>query len=246
MADALYDPDVTPLLRSCVPEDLQPMIEYVTKTRTNTYGSATKKTSYTDPQHQVVDDIVHELRTFGGNTIANVVRGAGVAYEEIVRDVASQLKVTTAKQATVEERELAILLKILDDSIKKMSPEERGALEDEFKRAGASTVNLSSGLPVAAILAQAGVQLSGFLAYKTAAIVANAVAKALLGRGLSFGANAALMRILGIAAGPVGWAISGLWTAVDLAGPAYRVTIPCVCHVGFLRQKRKLGDVADA
>jgi uncharacterized protein YaaW (UPF0174 family) len=246
MTDALHDPDLTPLLRSCAPEDLQNLLEYVTKARTNTYGSATKNLVYADPHQQLVDDIVYEVRTFGGNTIVNKVRGAGVAYVEILRDVAAQLNVKTAKNASVEERELAILLKILDESVKKMSPDQRGALEDEFRKAGVKNVDLGAGMPVAVLLAQAGVHLTGFLAYKTAAIVANAIARVLLQRGLSLGANAALMRLLGIAAGPVGWAISGIWTAVDVAGPAYRVTIPCVCHVAFLRQKRNLGDLADA
>ncbi len=246
MATELHDPDLTPLLRGCSTEELQPLVEYVTKTRTNTYGSATKEGVYTSPHNRLVDDLVHEIRTFGGNSLVNVVRGGGVPYAEVVRDVASQLKVKAAKDASVEEIELGVLLKILDESIKKMSPEERGALEDEFRRAGVKNVNLGAGAPIATILAQAGVQLTGFFAYRTAAIVANAIAKLILGRGLSLGANAALMRILGVAAGPVGWAVSGIWTAVDLAGPAYRVTIPCVCHVAFLRQKRKFGDLADA
>lgn len=246
MADALRDPDLTPLLRSCAREDLQNLLEYVTKARTNTYGSATKNLSYADPQHQLVDDIVYEIRTFGGNTIANKVRGTGVAYAEVVRDVAAQLKVKSAKDASVEQRELAVLLKILDESVKKMSPDERGVLEDEFRKAGAKNVDLGTGAPVAALLALAGVHFTGFLAYKTAAIVANAIAKVLLQRGLSLGANAALMRTMGIVAGPVGWGISGLWTAADVTGPAYRVTMPCVCHVAFLRQKRNLGDLANA
>ncbi|WP_338420424.1 hypothetical protein, partial [Aeromonas veronii] len=37
--------------------------------------------------------------------------------------------------------------------------------------------------------------------------------------------------------GPIGWVISGVWAAVDLAGPAYKVTIPCVIHVAMLRKK---------
>lgn len=246
MADARYDLDLTPLLRECDTEDLQPLVEYVTKPQTNTFGSATKQTVYPTHHDRVVDDVVFEIRTFGGNSLVNVVRRGGVSYAEVVRDVAAQLKVKTAKDASVEERELAILVKLLDESISKMSSEERGALEEEFRRVGVKKVDLGVGTPIATIFAQAGVQLTGFLAYRTAAIVANAVAKLVLGRGLSLGANATLMRVLGLAAGPVGWAISGLWTAVDLAGPAYRVTIPCVLHVAFLRQKRKFGDLADA
>ena len=74
------------------------------------------------------------------------------------------------------------------------------------------------------------------MAYKIALIVANAIAKAILGRGLSLAANAGIARTIGIFAGPIGWLITGLWVAVDIAGPAYRVTIPTVIQVAFLRQ----------
>ena len=79
---------------------------------------------------------------------------------------------------------------------------------------------------------------SGFLAYQLAVVVANGVARAVLGRGLTFAANAALTRLLGILVGPVGWAITGAWTAIDLASPAYRVTVPCVVQVAAIRHEQ--------
>ncbi|MYZ51250.1 hypothetical protein F5985_03625 [Malikia spinosa] len=69
--------------------------------------------------------------------------------------------------------------------------------------------------------------------------------KALIGRGLSFAATGTLMRAASVLTGPIGWAITGIWTAVDLAGAAYRVTIPAVIQVAFLRQKIKYADLAD-
>ena len=44
------------------------------------------------------------------------------------------------------------------------------------------------------------------------------------------------MMTIGAFAGPIGWVITGLWTLADVAGPAYRVTIPAVIQVAFLRQ----------
>jgi uncharacterized protein YaaW (UPF0174 family) len=35
----------------------------------------------------------------------------------------------------------------------------------------------------------------------------------------------------------VGWTLTGLWTAVDIAGPAYRVTMPAVIQVALVRRK---------
>jgi uncharacterized protein YaaW (UPF0174 family) len=95
-------------------------------------------------------------------------------------------------------------------------------------------------------MAQVGVQMSGFLAYQVAVIVANAVARIVLGRGLTLATNAALTRAIGVLAGPIGWAITGIWTLIDVSGPAYRVTIPAVCHIAFLRLKKDYGAVGAA
>ena len=44
-----------------------------------------------------------------------------------------------------------------------------------------------------------------------------------------------LTKTASLLTGPIGWVITGLWTAIDLAGPAYRVTIPAVIQVAYLR-----------
>ncbi|NMU82567.1 hypothetical protein HKB16_06685, partial [Vibrio parahaemolyticus] len=76
-----------------------------------------------------------------------------------------------------------------------------------------------------------------FYSYQLTLIIANQIAKAILGRGLMLATNAGLVRVASVLAGPVGWAISGIWAAIDIAGPAYKVTIPCVIHVAMLRKK---------
>ena len=48
------------------------------------------------------------------------------------------------------------------------------------------------------------------------------------------------MRTASILTGPIGWAIMGAWTAIDLAGPAYRVTMPSVIYIALLRQQHEL------
>ena len=84
---------------------------------------------------------------------------------------------------------------------------------------------------------QIAIKKGGFAAYKLAVIVANAVCRTLLGRSLSFAANATLTRWLSVFAGPIGWAITTIWTAIDIAGPAYRVTIPAVIQIAYMRTK---------
>lgn len=79
----------------------------------------------------------------------------------------------------------------------------------------------------------------GFYSYQLTLIIANQIAKIILGRGLMFATNTTIVRTASTLAGPVGWAITGVWTAVDLAGPAFSVTIPCVVHIAMLRKSQQ-------
>lgn len=44
---------------------------------------------------------------------------------------------------------------------------------------------------------------------------------------------------MGILAGPIGWVITGTLVSINLAGPAYRVTVPACVLVATLRLKLK-------
>ncbi len=49
----------------------------------------------------------------------------------------------------------------------------------------------------------------------------------------------ALKKTLGILTGPIGWVITGALVSINLAGPAYRVTVPACILVAALRLKLK-------
>ena len=124
-------------------------------------------------------------------------------------------------------------MKIFTDSLDKMSEEELMKLAKEMGVPIGRYTRFSKQIVINVL--QIAIKKSGFAAYKIAVIVANAIAKALLGRGLSFAANATLTRFVSIFAGPIGWVLMALWTAIDIAGPAYRVTIPCVVQIAYMR-----------
>ncbi|MFP6133819.1 flagellar biosynthesis protein FlgG [Helicobacter pylori] len=44
---------------------------------------------------------------------------------------------------------------------------------------------------------------------------------------------------MGILAGPIGWVITGALVSINLAGPAYRVTVPAYVLIATLRRKPK-------
>jgi len=184
-------------------------------------------------------DIVEELQRFGGNSFANILRlGKGVLYKEILTDVCDKLKVNYNKNSSVEKIETNLLMKILEDALEKMSNEERKELA---KSIGLKNTQNFSAQAMTGIF-QAVFRAGGFKSYQLTVIIVNAILKALIGRGLSLGANAALTRTMAILTGPIGWVITGLWTAIDIAGPAYRVTIPAVIEISALRQKYLYAD----
>lgn len=179
-------------------------------------------------------DIAESYQRFGGNTFVNMVRGGGVLYREILCDVCDKLKVNYNVNSAIESIEMQLLNKVLSDSLEKMTSEQLEEISRDF---GLQLEGIKGLTPQAVTAAlQAAIRVSGFKAYKSAVIVANALAQLILGHGLSFGANAMLTKAISVFAGPIGWVITGLWTALDIAGPAYRVTIPATIQIACMRQ----------
>lgn len=187
------------------------------------------------PDHEKYWELIAaEIQCFGANTFATILRGGkGVEYKEVLMDVCDKMKVNYNKSSSIEKIEGNLLMKILTDALEKMSPEEIKELAE------ATGVKNTSGITAETMVGvfQAVFRAGGFKSYQLTLIVVNAVLKALIGRGLSLAGNAALTRTMAILTGPIGWVITGLWTAIDIAGAAYRVTIPAVIQVAALRQK---------
>lgn len=233
------------ILASASDEDLLILVDYLIKDRDGSPRLTEELTltevykKYSDRPSMYWQEIAGELQHFGGNGIANLVRnifgnGEGVLYREILCDVCDKMKVNYNSKASIEIIEMNLLQKILIDAIDKMNSEELKKIIDELDL---KTTDFTKEALIAAL--QAGILKGGFFAYQIAVIVANAVAKAILGRGLSLTANATITRVMGAFAGPIGIALTILWTLVDIAGPAYRVTIPAVVQVAYIRMKTK-------
>jgi len=226
----VFDENLNSVLDLASNEDLGVLVEYLSDKFSEelTFHDSYKKHN---PDHsKYVDLIAKEIRDMGGNSFANAWRGEGPSYHEVVCDVASKLKAPYNERKSIEDIENSILETILSTALDNMSDEDKEKLLLEM--GGGSK---KGGIATAAFI---GIfRAGGFYSYQLTLIIANQIARAVLGRGLMLATNAGLMRVASILTGPVGWAITGLWTAVDLAGPAYKVTIPCVIHVAMLRKK---------
>ena len=176
-------------------------------------------------------EIATEIQTFGGNTFSNIYRGEGAIYREILHDVCDRLKVNYNKGSSIQGIEMNLLQKALEDSFEMLDADQRAEVLKALGEENATSLTSNAAVAAAQVL----LRTSGFAAYKWALIIVNGIVKQSIGRGLSLGANMALTRTLSVAVGPVGLALTAAWTAFDLAGPAYRVTVPSVLYVAALR-----------
>lgn len=181
-------------------------------------------------------NIAAELQCYGANTFTTILRGGkGVLYKEILIDVCKKLKVNFNSNSSVEIIEYNLLTKLITDSLANMDDNVIRKLATEMKVKNYNLLTpqlLTSGF-IAAFKA------GGFTSYKLTVIVVNHIMKILVGRGLSLAANASLMRTMAVLSGPIGWTATGVWTLIDIGSAAYRVTIPAIIQVAFLRYQMK-------
>jgi UPF0174 protein HP_1588 len=235
-------------LSQCSDEDFNDLVYCLThdkdgSTRLTEELTMTEAYKKYNPSHSMYwKEIAAEIQCFGANSFVTLIRGGkGVLYKEVLCDVCDKMKVNYNKNSNVERIENALLSKVLEDALEKMSSDEIKQLATEIGIKNTQNITKQALLGSFQIIFKMG----GFKSYQLTVIIVNAILKVLIGRGLSVAGNVVLTRTLSILTGPIGLAITGLWTAIDIAGPAYRITIPAVIQVAALRQKVLYANTAD-
>lgn len=165
--------------------------------------------------------IAGELQHYGGDSIANRLRGHGKLYRTILLDVTKQLKLKADKESTTFEIEQALLTHFLRNAWQKMDAEQK----QEFLQAVEAKVSeLEELLPLLLEDPALAKGVSHLLSSQLARILRTHAAISVIGHGLVRGAG------LG---GPVGAAFNSVKA---VSGSAYRVTIPAVLQIACLRR----------
>lgn len=168
--------------------------------------------------------VIVELLDYGSNTL-----WMREDYNTLINDVCDKMDVSISSNDSVYEKENKLLGKISSDLWDEMSEEGRKALLEAMNEQ--ASIGVKGGAAMFAGIFRAG----GFKSYQLSVIIANSMAKWALGRGLSFGLNATLTRALSFLSGPLG-VLMTIWTAIQIMGPAYRVTVPAVTYVASIRR----------
>lgn len=124
--------------------------------------------------------------------------------------------------------EYSIMARVLE----KMSKAERQAVLHVARRAGGDEGNYHE-------LFQATFLAGGRDSQELMKLVRDALVENVLGRGLQVAANVIGARVLAALLGPIGWAVSAFAAVIQIAGPSYKVTLPCVANVAYIRGRLK-------
>ena len=180
-----------------------------------------------------VTELVQLIRRDGANSLATWLYrwGEGVDYDEIVRDVAAQIKVEYKEKDINSEEDLEqiILQHLIKKHFESLPEEEREKIEKHMESLGEQYKNFwryileMKGNAILLLINTIGRQavtkiitqiLSRFVASRAGAIAAT--------------------RIVGLAI-PFINIFLGVWTAIDLLGPANRKIVPTVFQIALLR-----------
>lgn len=176
--------------------------------------------------------VAGELQHFGGDTFLNLVRGKGVLYKEILCDVCKKLSVKHKKDNSAYDTENLLIERLTEISWEKMSEEEKERL--------LKSMNIPDGItgtPLAFIIAS--IKAKGIQSFQWSSWLAQSASLAFRHTalsGLGFGAAATFTasRGIAVAAGP----LAAMAITIPLiSGAAYRVTMPSVIQIAYMRRK---------
>lgn len=234
------DIDLT-FLQHSANDDLRVLCDILAKDKDGEYRFSEQLTNtdgyiscYPNNMKGMWQDVAAELQRFGGNTFLNLYRyGRGPSYESIVHDVCKKMDVKDiGEHDTAEEMEQKLLCRMTEKMVDKLSDEEIKQIMLDLNIEGRSYTK--QGLMAALLVART---VNKRLFCYIIQYITRLVTDLLIGRGILMAGWGLLSRGTQLLFGPVGWVICGAWTAWDIAGPAYRVTVPAVLQVAYMRMK---------
>ena len=235
-----FDADLDTVLQAASNEDLDPLVEFITHAQISEDLSSSKEYKQYFPNHQRYLHILsHEIRSFGGHTVANIMRrGQGPSYHTIVCDVAKRLKLHCDEDEPIVAIERRILAHVLKDIYGHLDEEQKQLFVQEVQQYQCN----NSAMVVRAVEKEDFGELSPKTLTLLSVVIASSVARIM---GLTSlvplvgGAFASsVSRLIGLLGGPLGWLTTAFFSIYEFGGPAYRVTVPCVIHIAMLRIKQ--------
>ena len=227
-------------LSSCENEDLRVLCDILTHDRLGNIRITEQLTAtdeynrnYPEDMLFLVPQISNELLKYGSNTLATFWHNEPDSYETVLRRVCKQMDVRTMEQDSVAKMEHNLLTTLCQDTLNKMSERELRLLANEN---GIPDKTLTRQALTAALLM--AIRTSRAVLTRIAARVIQYIVEIITVRGVATAGIETATRAVGGVLGPIGWIALGAWTVYDISSPAYRVCVPAVLQVAYMRLNR--------
>ena len=227
-------------LSSCENEDLRVLCDILTHDRLGNIRITEQLTStdeynrnYPEDMLFLVPQISNELLKYGSNTLATFLHNEPDSYETVLRRVCKQMDVRTMEQDSVAKMERNLLTTLCQDTLNKMSERELRLLANEN---GIPDKTLTRQALTAALLM--AIRTSRAVLTRIAARIIQYIVEIITVRGVATAGIETATRAVSSALGPIGWIALGAWTVYDISSPAYRVCVPAVLQVAYMRLNR--------
>ena len=227
-------------LSSCENEDLRVLCDILTHDRLGNIRITEQLTAtdeynrnYPEDMLFLVPQISNELLKYGSNTLATFWHNEPDSYQTVLRRVCKQMDVRTMEQDSVAKMEHNLLTTLCQDTLNKMSERELRLLANEN---GIPDKRLTRQALTAALLM--AIRTSRAVLTRIAARVIQYIVEIITIRGVATAGIETATRAVGGALGPIGWIALGAWTVYDITSPAYRVCVPAVLQVAYMRLNR--------
>ena len=227
-------------LSSCENEDLRVLCDILTHDRLGNIRITEQLTAtdeynrnYPEDMLFLVPQISNELLKYGSNTLATFWHNEPDSYETVLRRVCKQMDVRTMEQDSVAKMEHNLLTTLCQDTLNKMSERELRLLANEN---GIPDKTLTRQALTAALLM--AIRTSRAVLTRVAARIIQYIVEIITVRGVATAGIETATRAVGGVLGPIGWIALGAWTVYDITSPAYRVCVPAVLQVAYMRLNR--------
>lgn len=224
-------------LSSCKNEELRVLCDILTYDRLGNIRITEQLTSsdeylynYPENMSSLVPQISTELLKYGSNTLATIWNGGPDSYQTVLGRVCKQMDVMVAEDDDVPTMEYNLLTSLCQDTLNKMSERELRLLANE---SGIPDKRLTRQALTAALLM--ALRASRPVLARIAARVVQYIVEVITIRGVATAGIETATRAVSGALGPIGWFALGAWTVYDITSPAYRVCIPAVLQVAYMR-----------
>ena len=227
-------------LSSCENEDLRVLCDILTHDRLGNIRITEQLTAtdeynrnYPEDMLFLVPQISNELLKYGSNTLATFWHNEPDSYETVLRRVCKQMDVRTMEQDSVAKMEHNLLTTLCQDTLNKMSERELRLLANEN---GIPDKTLTRQALTAALLM--AIRTSRAVLTRIVARIIQYIVELVTVRGVATAGIETATRAVSGALGPIGWIALGAWTVYDISSPAYRVCVPAVLQVAYMRLNR--------